>query len=133
MIDHTADIGIRVREETLQQLFENAAFSLFDNVAELQNVQEEFCEEIRLEALDLPELMVSWLNHLLYLWETKHILFKRFSIPKIKETALEAHVWGELYQPMRHELLTEIKAATYHNLRIEQEGTHWIAEIILDT
>ncbi len=133
MIEHTADIGFRVRGESLQKLFENAAFSLFDNVAELKNVQEDRREEVQLNGIDLPELMVTWLNHLLYLWETKLVLFKRFSVQDVNETALKALVWGQAYRPEQHDLLTDIKAATYHRLRIEQEGNHWIAEIILDT
>ena len=131
-MDHTADLAIRVRGRTLANLFENAAFTLFDNMAALQDIQEELKEKMTVEGIDLQELMVNWLNHLLYLWDTRHLIFKRFRIHNMSQTFFEATAWGEAYQPDKHELLTDIKAATYHNLRIEEHPGVWTAEILLD-
>jgi SHS2 domain-containing protein len=133
LINHTADIGIRVLNETLEGLFEQAAFALFDNLAELKNVKEGVYHEIQVTGMDLPELMVNWLNQLLFLWETRLVLFRRFHIHKVNQTAMQARAWGEKYDPDLHELLGDIKAATYHNLRIEQHQGLWSAEIIFDT
>ena len=132
-LEHTADIGFRVLGETLEQLFEHAAFALFDSLSELNDVHEKLQEEVRVQGMDLPELMVNWLNQLLFLWETKLVLFKRFSIQKISDTELAASAWGEKYSSNRHELLTDIKAATYHQLKVEEKEGFWTAEIILDT
>jgi SHS2 domain-containing protein len=131
-IDHTADMYIRVRGTALHNLFEKAAFALFDIMVELDNVREEASERIQLEGTDLPELMITWLNHLLFLWETKEILFKKFQVRILDHARLEAEAWGERFEPERHEFLTEIKAATYHNLVIEQTQGKWVAEIIFD-
>ena len=132
LIDHTADIGIRIRNKALKGLFENAAFALFDNLADLKKVEEALCEVIHVKGLDLPELMVNWLNQLLFLWETRLVIFKRFDVHEMSHTMLKAEVWGERYKTDRHDLLADIKAATYHNLRIEQHQGIWSAEIILD-
>jgi SHS2 domain-containing protein len=77
--------------------------------------------------------MVNWLNQLLFIWETRLVLFKRFHIHKMFPTSLQAEAWGEAYEPDRHELLSDIKAATYHNLRIEEHQGFWSAEIVFDT
>lgn len=89
-------------------------------------------EKIMVEGIDLQELMVNWSNHLLYLWDTRHMIFKRFHVLHMSRTALEAAAWGEAYKPGSHELLTDIKAATYHNLLIEKHAGVWTAEILLD-
>jgi len=133
MLDHTADLGVRVCGDTLEGLFETAAFALFDNLVELKEVGEDVQEAVAVQGMDLPELMVNWLNQLLFLWETRLLLFSRFRIDTMGDTVLAGRAWGEYYDADRHELLTDIKAATYHNLRIEERNGLWTADIILDT
>ena len=130
--EHTADVGLRARGDTLEDLFANAACGMFEILAELGNVNPTVGEEIRIEAVDLPELMVNWLNELLFRWETQQVLFARFDVQEVKETSLEAAVRGETYDPKRHEVFADIKAATYHNLSIAKQGNIWLAEIVLD-
>lgn len=130
--EHTADVGLRARGETLEDLFANAASGMFEILTELGNVDPTVGEEVRLEAFDLAELMVNWLNELLFRWESEQVLFTRFDVHEIKKTALEATVWGKPYDPKRHEVFADIKAATYHNLSIEKQGEIWLAEIVLD-
>jgi SHS2 domain-containing protein len=131
-LDHTADIAVRVRSDTLPQLFENAAYALFDTLVELDGVAEAQEELIRVDGADLAELMVTWLNELLFLWESQLLLFKRFEVTELTDTRLTARAWGELFDEAHHTLLTEIKAATYHQLRVEKVGTRWSAQLIFD-
>ncbi len=131
-LDHTADIAVRVRGDTLPQLFENAAYALFDTLVELDGVAEAREEIIQVDGADLAELMVTWLNELLFLWESQLLLFKRFEVTELTDTRLTARAWGELFDEAHHALLTEIKAATYHQLRVEKVGTRWSAQLIFD-
>jgi SHS2 domain-containing protein len=55
-IDHTADMYIRVRGTALHNLFEKAAFALFDIMVELDNVKEEASERIQLEGNPFQEV-----------------------------------------------------------------------------
>ena len=45
---------------------------------------------------------------------------------------LVAKLTGEAYDPSRHEIKVEIKAVTYHQLTIKQEGGQWVGRVILD-
>ncbi len=45
---------------------------------------------------------------------------------------LEAAAWGEPMDPSRHELNHEVKAITYHGLKVEQTADGWLAEVIVD-
>jgi SHS2 domain-containing protein len=131
-IDHTADMAIRVHGDSRENLFENAGYALFDSLVELSGVHDRIQEKISVTGTDLPELMVNWLNQLLFLWETRFLLLRRFSMETMGEQDLTAWGWGETYDSNRHEILTDIKAATYHNLTIQEKEGLWTAEIVLD-
>ena len=62
---HTADIGIRVFGKDLKELFENAAFALFDTLADLEGLKPSIEETVKV-AGDSPEgLLVAWLDELI--------------------------------------------------------------------
>ena len=43
-----------------------------------------------------------------------------------------AELSGEPFDPARHEIHTEVKAVTYHLLKVAQEGGLWTGRIVLD-
>jgi SHS2 domain-containing protein len=131
-IDHTGDAGILLRAENLRQLFERAAwgmFSLLTNVAEIRLVEE---TRIQVEANDLPALMLAWLSELNYRHVTEHRLFGKFEVSVITNQMVFAKVSGETINPDRHTIFTEIKAVTFHGLRLEKSDNGWEAQIIFD-
>lgn len=131
-IDHTGDAGILLRAENLRQLFERAAwgmFSVLTNVAEIRLVEE---TRIQAGANDLPALMLAWLSELNYRHVTEHRLFGKFEIRDINDRMIVAEVSGEAIDPDRHTIFTEIKAVTFHGLRLEKSDNGWEAQIIFD-
>jgi len=130
--DHTADLGIRIFGRTCEEVFINGAYALFDLLTDLDKVLKAFSYKLRVEAGDREELLIRWLNELLFLFESRGYLFKEFSITHLDQTSLEAAVWGEAFDPSRHERKTEIKAVTYHQVAIcEKEGA-WEGKVIFD-
>jgi len=132
MIDHTADLGVIVYANTLQELFANAAWVLFDLMTDIKKIKPLFEVEISLSVNGLEELMVSWLGELIYLHEVKSLLFCQFNIREISTHNLAATAIGQHFQPSTHELRSEIKAATYHQLKIEKVAGQWKAQVIFD-
>jgi len=132
LIDHTADLGMRVRGESLENLFENAGLALFDILTDVTLVRRHSRSEISLKAESVEDLFVAWLRELLYLFYVRKKLFCAFQIIKFKETSLAAVCWGEQYDSQRHILLTEIKAVTYHELSITRTQSGWEAQAIFD-
>jgi SHS2 domain-containing protein len=130
--EHTADLGLRIRAPDLDTLFAEAGAALFaaivNDLATVQPCQE---IEIRLAADDREYLLFDWLRELLYRFDAEHLLFCRFDV-KVEGTTLQAKAWGEPLDRDRHELAHEVKAITYHGLRIEQTGDEWLAEVIVD-
>jgi SHS2 domain-containing protein len=156
--EHTADLGLRIRASSLDQLFDEAAEALFSAVIEdLSTVEPKQRVDIQLQGDDRAFLLFDWLNELLYRFDTEHLLFGKFEVrleDKVVgtlrvpcETAqtsqssgptahgvclLQGAAWGEPLDPSRHSLGHEVKAITYHGLRVEEQVNGWLAEVIVD-
>jgi len=58
--------------------------------------------------------------------------FSRFEVQQLSERHLVAQAWGEPIDPARHTIYTEVKAITYHGLKLERRDEQWYARIIFD-
>ena len=92
--DHTADIGIRAWGNELAQVFEGAAKALFSVMAELSTVSARQKLKVTLRAQSDEELFLAWLKELLFIFETKHLLFSDFKVLDLKSGTLVAEMGG---------------------------------------
>lgn len=132
IFEHTADLGLRVRAEDLPELFAEAARGLFAMIAgDLSGIRP--VEEFRFAVGgDVPdELLRDWLAELLYTFHTRRVLLCEFAV-SLDPTGLTATARGEPLDPARHEIDVELKAVTYHGLKLVREDLHWLAEVIVD-
>ncbi len=131
--EHTADLGLRIRAPDLDALFVEAARALFaaaldnpDAVRPLQRL------DVQLGGTDREYLLFDWLKELLYRFDGEHLVFGRFEA-HVTADGLTGAAWGEPLDPARHQLGHEVKAITYHGLRVEREADGgWLAEVIVD-
>ena len=130
--DHTADVGIRVFGRTLDEVFVNAAYALFDQWTDLRKVRKKISREISVQGADREDLLVRWLGELLFLGESRGYLFKGFSIRRLDSTSLQAVARGEIFDPSRHRFKTEIKAVTYHQVEIKEVDGKWEGKVVFD-
>lgn len=130
--DHTADIGLRARAADLDELFAEAARALFSVIVEnFDQVQPHEEVSIAVGGQRLDDLMYDWLSELLCVSDTRRILLCQFNV-SVSDSGLAATARGEPIDPARHCLDTEVKAITYHGLKVERSGGDWLAEIIVD-
>jgi SHS2 domain-containing protein len=130
--EHTADLGLRIRTADLDSLFAEAAQALFATIVDdLDSVQAKQQVDVRLPADELSYLLFDWLNELLYRWDTEHLLFTRFEV-RLNEEGLIGTAWGDPVDRDRHTLGHEVKAITYHGLKVEWTADGWLAEMIVD-
>ncbi|MCD6287612.1 MAG: archease [Candidatus Hydrogenedentes bacterium] len=132
-IDHTADIGYICRGSSRAILFENCAvalLSLMFGVVDAVHSQSE--RKLEISADDPTELLVHFLNELLFLWETEHVVPTEVIVSEITSTHMVAMITEEPYEPDKHTVILDIKSATYHRLRIDKIGDYWEAEVVLD-
>ncbi len=76
-------------------------------------------------------LLFDWLSELLYIYETRHLLLAHFEVT-VGEAGLAATARGEPIDHGRHQIDHEVKAITYHGLKLERQGEGWLAEVIVD-
>lgn len=132
LIEHTADIGIRVKGCDLKDLFKKAALAMFDIITQRPKLKRGREEKITIQqkADNLEELFINWLNELLSLSATKELIFEDFNIHNLDENNLEATVTGSNFK--NYKINTEIKAATYHELELKKTAAGWEGEVIFD-
>ncbi len=132
-LEHTADMGLLVRGKNLSDLLKNAAQGLFETIAVVDTIDEADSVEIHLTAESVEDLFVGWLDELIFQHETKEIFFKRADIKDCSETEVSATVYGEPTNFDKHEVYTEIKSVTYHQLQVERRNDNsWFAQVIFD-
>lgn len=121
LIEHTADTGLVAYGNNLAEAFANAAYGLFSIITELNKVRAVESRLLEVNAEDAEGLLFNWMNHLIYVFEVEHFLFKRFDISEFTENNLKATCRGEKYDPSRHRLKLGVKSATYHMLKVDGE------------
>jgi SHS2 domain-containing protein len=131
-IEHTADVGYRLYAPTLEELFIIAGRALFATITELESIHRKKSVEIYAAGNDTEELLVAWLAELNYRCITAHELFKDFSISTLTSMEVSGVAHGEIIDPSRHVIHTEIKAVTYHGLYIRKSAAGWEAQVIFD-
>ena len=136
IIDHTADVGIKAWGNTLTELFENAARGMFAVIAgetyKPQGSEIEKNIEIYKNTDSFEETLVNWLSELLYIFNREKIYFSDFKILSLNNNGIEAQASGinlDLYQS---NLYREIKAVTFHNLKIEEDVNGFNCTLIFD-
>ena len=140
--DHTADLGLRVRADSLEQLLIDAAHGVVAMIVETpERLHTHTSRTIQIAGTTdrLDELLFDWLSELLFLFETEHFAAAEIHLEILRETppalALTCHVKGECIDPKapRLRLEHEVKAITYHGLEVRQdEDRQWHATVIVD-
>ena len=136
IFEHTADLGIRVRASSLDELFVDAARGLMAQLANLDAVRPVSERTYTLHGESLDYLLFDWLTELIYAFEESRMLLSQFAVHVERvglRYTLAATCRGEVADEARHQLDHEVKAITYHGLLIEQvaDGS-WLAEVIVD-
>lgn len=133
ILAHTADVGLEAWGPDRATAFVQAAVGMFSLMADRRRVRPLQCRRIAVQAPDRQALLVAWLTELLYHVDTERLLFRDAAIESITDTGLEATARGEPADEQRHQLKAAVKAATYHQLNVEQQdGAGWRVRVYLD-
>ncbi len=127
-IDHTADRAFRVSGRDMAGLLENAARAMraLDG-ARTANAAPKM-REVEVKGIDRESLLVNWLNEILYIEQAHRLTCEQFHIYELGDYHLHARV--EIRKCDRSH--TQIKAVTFHNLRIRQIPEGLEAEVVVD-
>ncbi|MBU3957871.1 MAG: archease [Nanoarchaeota archaeon] len=132
----TADMCFRAFGASLEEAFANAGFAMFDIICDANRIKPIVTEEIKVESEDLQALLFDFLSELLYLQDTKRLLFSEFDVKIIKpkdkngKYKLAAKARGQEMDGIG--LRNQVKAITYHLMEIKEEKGVWTIRAILD-
>jgi len=129
LLEHKADLKIKVFGQDLAELFINAGLVIAEqqNPA-VKNQPPEKWESIKINSPDLNSLLVDWLNEILSRSDLSQKVYTNFQIEELTDNDLRAKIAGQKVVQKQ----IDIKAATYHGLDIKQINNHWQVIIIFD-
>jgi SHS2 domain-containing protein len=132
LLDHTADIGVEVWGNTKEEALAATVEAMFDLIAANDSVAELEEKKIAVSGADTADMLINLLREALYLFHSKSWLCKTCEILEMEEEKITARLQGEPYDAKKHHLKMEIKAVTYHTLKIEKRDQGWRARVIFD-
>lgn len=136
-LPHPADVRFIAHGTTMEETFEQAAQAMFGVIIQNATLEPERRVDIELESEGLENLLYDYLSELLYLFEVEEIVFGQFKVDSIERTnsgyVLKGSASGESIDTERHNFETEVKAVTYHQLKVEKEAEGYSAHVIVDT
>lgn len=135
-IEHTADIAVKISANSIEDLFSISCQAWRDAV--LENENSSLTEELTFSfsAYSLEELLVQLLSELNFLLSTKQWVFN--AVKKIEllseenSNKLFITILGEPFDKNIHHLKEEIKAVTFHQMKIEKNDDEYITRIVFD-
>lgn len=130
-VPHTADLAVRVYSKKLSGIFENAAFAMFDMMADLKDLVNEEERVFNVEGPDPESILIFWLNDLLCASATDKILFSEFHVLFFSNTRIVANAKGGSHG-FGGRIHAEIKSATYHDIDIRKTETGYQVTVVFD-
>lgn len=137
VIEHTADVGLNVYGKDKEELFINAArgmsYLIVGSAIEIAPNKSKKYYNIESTGTDVEDLLINWLEDLLFIHNTEFIIFTDFLISAMTEEAIKAKAEAIKLKGSPYRITTEIKAVTYHNLRVSQKQCgRWEGTVVFD-
>ncbi|HLC36223.1 MAG TPA: archease [archaeon] len=133
---HKADAGIRGYGKTLEEAFQEAGKAMFSIMVELKDVKPKTEIPVAAVSNTKDSLFIEFLNELIYLRDIHSMFFSEFELERILPMnagySLKGKAFGEKIDLKKHEVKTEVKAASYHQLKIEKTYKGFMVQTVVD-
>ena len=132
LIEHTADMGIEAWADSAPMVLLQMALGIKTLMYGESPASAMLDTEIVLHADDPVELLVCWLNEIVYWSEKNNLVPAAFRIDRLNHATLRATVSGEPFDPQRHGVERQVKSVTYHQACLEELAQGWHARVYVD-
>ncbi len=129
-----ADIAYEAYGKDLNELFENAALAIFELSANIESIEAIQKIEFSLENKTVENLLYDFLSEILFLKDSKYMVFKKVkvSINEGKPLKLKSVLEGDTINPQKQQLENDIKAVTMHMFEVKKEKGGYKATVVVD-
>jgi len=133
-LEHTADRAIEAWGPRLPQLFRAAAEGMFSESVSCEGIEPEREWVVEVEGDSLEGLLRAWLAELLWVSERDEASVCRVEVDEVEQEPyrVRGRAWGGEPPADRPHTGAPVKAVTYHELRVWQEGRLWRATVVFD-
>ena len=132
ILEHPADMGIEATGPDLKSAFRQAALGLISIIVDPASVDPRVQKAVIVQGTDSENLLVKWLSEILYLYDGEDFVTSAITIRKLAATELEAVFAGEAVDENKHRLKMDVKAITYHQLKVEERQDGCVVSVFLD-
>ena len=133
-LEHTADAKFQAFGSTLEEAFCNAALATASLIWDWEKIEKKIEFKVTIEGKDLKQLLNSFLEEIIYLWDTKMFLFcfaEKLRIEKKgSRYCLNALFKGDKYSE-KYKIYGEAKAITYDEMEIKNKGD-FLVQVVVD-
>ena len=135
--DHTADVQALCWGSTLEEAFNQTAYSLMATISpNLDKISPKTEKKIKIEAEDKEALLFDFLSEFLYIFDVNELIFSKIEVQQIKQIGdhfnLDAVLKGEKFDTNKHEIGIEVKAITYSFMEIDENKEEVKIRIVFD-
>jgi len=129
ILEHPADVRVQAFGKTKEELFLNAMKGMTEVLQPKIQIPKSKCQrKIKVKSVDLNALLVDFLSEVLYLIQTNKEIYNDIKFIKFTDTELESELSGNKVESFGE----DIKAVTYHDLKIEQKNGLFEATVLFD-
>lgn len=132
--EHTAEAKFTAFGHSLEEAFVNAALAMENMMLDTGKVKPKIKKQINIETKHLKSLLYDFLQEFIVLFDSEFFVLNKIDTLKVKQKGsdyiLIAIVWGD--NAHHYEVLSGIKAVTYHEMEIKEEKGYWKVVVVLD-
>ena len=131
--DHPADAKFRAYGKNLEEAFQNAAYALVSLMWDREKIKRQIEHEVIVEGRDLKQLLLSFLEEVLFMLDARSFLLHSISdLTIVRERngyALKVLFCGDRFEEGQ-ETFGDVKAITYHEMLIEQDDQVMVQVVV---
>jgi SHS2 domain-containing protein len=132
ILEHPSDVGVEAFGLSLGEAFEYAALGLTSIIVEPASVHPTEQRFVSIKGTDPENLLVRWLSEILYLYDGEDFLLSDVNISRLSDGELDATLAGEQLTEGKHKLKMDVKAITYHELKVDETPEGVLLRVFLD-
>ncbi|OED29663.1 archease [Methanosphaera sp. WGK6] len=133
--DTTADIGIEVKTNNLNDAYIQSTLATLNLITDIDKIKPIITKKIFIKSEDEYGLLYDWVTEILILLNSEDFMTSKYDINIRKEDnyyILEGTLSGDIYDTNRYNYKTEVKAITYHKMKISKEDNIYNIRFIVD-